>query len=305
MPLSKLKTKPKLESFDTVLDFEAIGTLWSVKLNQPLSKTKQASLSQSIKSRIDAFDKNYSRFRNDSLVGQMAQTKGKYRLPDDAKPLIDTYRHLYDLTGGLMTPLVGQMLADSGYDATYSFKPKATLRRAPAWDETLDYNYPNLEIKQTALLDFGAAGKGYLIDLVGGIVQASGIKSFSVNAGGDIFNYNLPASLCLVGLEHPINLDEIVGVAELGHGAICGSAINRRSWGEYNHIFNPGTMKSVSDVLATWVVSQQALIADALSTALFFVSANTLNTNFKFDYALIRRDLSLEYSASFPARFYT
>jgi thiamine biosynthesis lipoprotein len=304
MPSTKLKTKPKPDFKGLILEFEAIGTFWSIKLDQQLSKTEETSLSKVIQDRINLFDKNYSRFRSDSLVSQMAKNKGMYKLPNDSKLLIDTYNKLYELTGGLMTPLIGQMLADSGYDANYSFEAKP-LSEAPVWNDVIEYNYPWLKLKQAALLDFGAAGKGYIVDLVAAIIKKAGVKKFSINAGGDILNFNLPDSLSSVGLEHPTNLDEVIGVAELNNGAICGSAINRRSWKGYNHVINPKTMKSITKIVATWVVSEHALIADALSTALFFIPASTLKDSYDFEYAIINQDSSLEYSRNFPARFYT
>jgi len=202
-----------------------------------------------------------------------------------------------------MTPLVGALLEDAGYDANYSLQPKP-LRPTPSWGESLSYNFPTIMTKNHALLDFGAAGKGYLVDIVAAIIQDAGIDSFSINAGGDIVNYNAPPELAVIGLEHPSNDDEIVGLAKVTTGSLCGSAVNRRRWGAYHHIMNPITEQPTTSMLATWVVADTGLLADALATALFFVEARALTKHFNFQYAAIGFDMSLTSSDGFPANFF-
>jgi thiamine biosynthesis lipoprotein len=233
----------------------------------------------------------------------MSKKKGWYQLPNDAEPLFAFYKQLYKLSKGRVTPLVGQLLSDTGYDASYSFKT-SKLSQTPSWEEAIEYKYPVLIVKKPILLDIGAAGKGYLIDIVSELIQELNITKFSINAGGDILNHNASKELTKIGLENPVNLNEIVGIATLTNGSICGSAGNRRSWGKYNHIVDPKTKESPSHLLASWVLADTAMLADGLATALFFTEPQTLNSSFKFEYALIRNDLSLECSSNFPADFF-
>ena len=100
--------------------FEAIGTQWQIDFDLTLSEVRSAQLLAKIKDRIEVFDKNYSRFRSDSIVTKMSQKAGQYSLPDDAEPLFSLYKKLYDSTNGLFTPLIGQLLVESGYDEKYS-----------------------------------------------------------------------------------------------------------------------------------------------------------------------------------------
>jgi thiamine biosynthesis lipoprotein ApbE len=43
-----------------------------------------------------------------------------------------------------------------------------------------------VEVTHPVMLDFGAAGKGYLIDIVADILRQEQIESFCVDAGGDM-----------------------------------------------------------------------------------------------------------------------
>src|SRR5690348_10121080 len=97
-------------------EFEAIGTHWTIDIAKELSLEEKAFLLQKIMNRIEEFDKAYSRFRQDSLVMKMAREAGEYTLPEDADKMLALYRKMYDVTGGLVTPLIGQVLVDAGYD---------------------------------------------------------------------------------------------------------------------------------------------------------------------------------------------
>lgn len=305
MHSTKSKTKPKVNTGQQVtrLDFEAIGTSWTIEIFDWLDQEESRRLAGIIQSRIDEFDKHYSRFRNDSLV--MAMTNpGSYKLPPDARPLFDTYRKLYGLTDGLMTPLVGAALAEAGYDAAYSFQQKQ-MHAPPSWNQALVYDFPALTVKVPVLLDLGAAGKGYLVDITGSLLKQEGIGSYCINAGGDMLHQGAAGDTIEVGLEHPDHDDMAIGVAKIGSQSICGSSGNRRKWGNLTHIINPKTLQSPKHIKALWVVADTALVADALATALFFVGPLQLQTDYTFEYAAMYDDNSLRHSKGFPATFFT
>ena len=283
--------------------FEAIGTHWQIEIRDTLSEAVQQALLQRIRERIAEYDQHYSRFRDDSLVRQMARQAGVYTLPIDAKPMFDLYHALYGVTDGLVTPLIGQVLIDAGYDAQYSLQPK-TLHQPPKWEEVLEYAYPTLVVKRPVALDLGAMGKGYLIDIVAALLVAEGVASFCINAGGDILERGTTQDKALrVGLEHPADSTQVIGVATIKHQSMCGSAGNRRAWAQYHHILNPVTLSSPRDIIAVWTIASTTLLADGLSTALFFVPADKLAT-FSFEYLVLRSDYSFEKSPHFPGEMF-
>jgi len=284
--------------------FEAIGTHWQIAINDPLSQKKQKELLGRITNRIDQFDKTYSRFREDSLVNRMAQKKGMYTLPEDAKTLLTLYKNLYEITNHAFTPFIGSVLVDAGYDATYSLVPK-TLRQPHLWEDAIEYHHPRVTIKKPVLLDFGAAGKGYLIDIIGSLLQKNSIESYIIDAGGDMLYKNPLKKKLRIGLEHPDHSDQVIGVATIIGGSICCSAGNRRRWKNFHHIINPLTLSSPAHILSTWAIAKTACITDAIATALFFVPAKTLFSHFEFSYALMYADYSLEASRDFPGEFFT
>lgn len=285
--------------------FEAIGTQWQIDVFDQLKPRPAAQLLLKIRHRIETFDQNYSRFRGDSLVSKMAQKSGVYTLPSDADQLLSLYRELHQLTNGLFTPLIGQVLVDAGYDATYSLTQKNHLISPPSWDEVLVYENSQIKLNKPQLLDFGAAGKGYLIDLVSEVLEAAGHQNYCIDAGGDILHRSSSLQPLRVGLENPANIQEVIGVCSLSNQSICGSAGNRRTWKNFHHIINPQTLLSPSHILATWVVAKTTILADGLSTCLFFVPARTLIDKYEFEYLQLNSDFSIEKSQAFPAQLFT
>lgn len=283
--------------------FEAIGTKWVIDIFDPLSNKSQAEVLQKIRERIDLFDQNYSRFRKDSLVSKMSQVAGEYTLPEDAQPLFDLYQKLYLLTEGKFTPMIGNVLEEAGYDANYSLKPKK-LKKPLTWEEALNYKYPLLKVRKPVTLDVGAGGKGYLIDLISELLEESQVKAFCIDAGGDILYKNPSNQELQIGLEHPENLEQVIGVVNLVNRSICGSAGNRRKWLDYHHIIDPQNLSSPQHILATWVVAKETLLADALSTCLFFVNSDKLEVAFDFEYLIVYKDYSIDKSANFPGELF-
>jgi thiamine biosynthesis lipoprotein len=65
-----------------------------------------------------------------------------------------------------------------------------------------------------------------------------------------------------VGLENPLDFQQVIGMVEINGESVCGSAGNRRKWQidgkEFHHIIDPVKSEPVSEVLATWVVADSA-----------------------------------------------
>lgn len=279
------------------LSFEAIGTHWLIEHDGD-----NADIEWSVLDRIERFDKAYSRFRGDSIVTHMAQVAGRYTLPEDAAVLFDFYDQLHAATSGLVTPLVGVTLSDAGYDANYSL---SFMRRtiAPELGTIMKRDANIVTLSSPALIDVGAAGKGYLVDIVANLMTSKGVTSSIVNAGGDIL-VSGKSEMTQIALEHPRDTSQAIGVASIQSGSICGSSIHLRAWGSHHHIINPKTGASPMGIQAVWVYARDALTADGISTALFFEEPGTLREKFNFEYAIMKADDSLHHSTHFPATFF-
>lgn len=280
-------------------EFEAIGTPWRIETPDALTGAQR----DAVAARIDAFDRDWSRFRDDSLVARIARQPGRHRLPDDAGPLLAWYRELYEGTGGRVSPLVGRTLASLGYDAAYRLTPAAELAPVPPWDDAVAWDREHLDTARPVLLDIGAAGKGYLVDLVARILAGLGIGTFVIDASGDLVARGATSER--IALEHPADPRKAIGVVALRDGALAASASNRRTWGAgLHHVIDAVTGLPVTRVVATWVLAPDGLTADGLATALFFDPAPNLLARDDVSYVRMFADGRVESSPSFPGEVF-
>jgi thiamine biosynthesis lipoprotein len=254
--------------------------------------------------RIEAFDRTWSRFRPDSLVAGIAQRPGVWEFPDEAPALFELYRTLYLATRGAVSPLVGGALEALGYDRAYSLQPVAAPVTVPAWDEAFAWDGRHLTTHRPVVIDVGAAGKGYLVDIVCGLLSAAGHEEFTVDASGDI-RHRGPRAL-RVALEHPLDISKAIGIARVTDGAICASASNRRAWGNgLHHIIDATTGLPTRHVIATWAIARTALVADGLATALFFADPAELALQIDFTWVLMHADGRVECSPNLDGEVFS
>jgi len=283
-------------------DFEAIGTRWQIETAEPLDEATRRAVTD----RIESFDQVYSRFRTDSLVSQIAAGAGRFEFPDDSLELFGLYDRLYSATGGAVDPLVGRDLERLGYDRVYSLQavtaPDVSPRASWAADVTRDG--AALTTSRPVVIDVGAAGKGYLVDLVRAVLEDHGVADVVIDASGDLVHRG--ASPIRVGLEHPLDPTKAIGVAEFANASLCASASNRRAWGDgLHHILDARSGSPAREVIATWVIAADTALADGLATALFFTGAHELANTFHFSYVRMYADGRAERSRYFPGELFT
>jgi thiamine biosynthesis lipoprotein len=282
------------------LRFDAIGAPWQIETPEPLS----SGLVSAIHERVETYDATWSRFRADSLVTRVAASAGSWEFPEDAAPLFAFYRRLYDATGGAVTPLVGRRLEDLGYDSNYRLTPRAQLTAVPRWDDVMTWDGRVLTTAEPVVLDVGAAGKGYLVDIVAGLLRDAGHDEYVVDGSGDMARRGQGS--IRIGLEHPFDPTLAIGVRELGNEALCASAPGRRTWGTgLHHILDGLTGEPTTAVAATWAVAATGLEADGLATALFFTSGDTLGREFDFEYVRMFPDSRVEHSSTWAGELFT
>jgi FAD:protein FMN transferase len=278
--------------------FEAIGTAWSVETDDPVGSHARAEVA----ALIDRFDREWSRFRDDSTVVRLAGG-GVAPAPVDAAAMLALYDEVDAATGGAVNPLVGDALARLGYDARYSLAA-ADPRRAPAdWRRILEWDAERLSVREPATIDVGALGKGRLVDLVVDVLARHGHDEVVVDASGDLVVRGRPER---VGLEHPFDAQRAIGVIEVADAALCASATTRRAWGDgLHHVLDARTGMPVQAYAATWAVAPTAMHADALATALFFDGGPALAARWGAQWVRMRTDGRVEWSPGSTAELFS
>jgi thiamine biosynthesis lipoprotein len=289
---------------DAVTAFTAIGTGWRILTERPPTE----HLRRQLLSLTEDFDRVWSRFRADSLVTQVAHAAagGRFEFPPRDEPLLDLYDRLVAATGGAVDPLVGRDLELLGYDARYTLTPDAAALagrgRRGAWAADVRRDGAAIATDRPVVIDVGAAGKGYLVDLVAQALVDGGIDTFVVDGGGDL-RHRGPEPV-RVGLEHPTLPGRVIGAVPVRDAALCASATTRRAWGEgLHHVLDGRTGRPVSGVVATWVVAADAATADGLATALFVSEPGSLS-RFGFSWVRMFADGRVQWSDDFDGELF-
>ena len=281
----------------TIWRFDAIGTLWEIETSHELGADDR----ERVGAEIERFDREWSRFREDSSVTRVGREGGSISSPD-AGAMLDAYRDLSRASSGAVNPLVAESLDALGYDASYSLVASSPIAAPADWTDRVRWTAGEATASAPALLDVGALGKGRLVDLVAGVL--AGVPGdLVVDAGGDM---RVRGDVVRVGLEHPYAPTKAIGVIELQDAALCASAINRRAWGDgLHHVLDARTGVPVRAWAATWAIAPEAMRADAVATALFFDGGPELAASWGVEWVRMTTDGRAERSPGCPAQLFT
>lgn len=279
--------------------FDAIGTSWAIDAAAPVPLIAR----DAVAAVIDRFDREWSRFRDDSLVSALAEGRSaSVALPDDADAMLSLYDELDRATAGAVNPLIGDALTRLGYDARLSLAPEGGPVAAPDWRRDLSWSDGMLRLERPATIDVGALGKGRLVDLVVDTLAPHVSGDLIVDASGDLAARGAPVR---VGLEHPYDATRAIGVVTVQDAALCASAINRRAWGDgLHHVLDARTGVPVRAYAATWALADTAMRADALATALFFDGGPELAASWDAQWVRMRTDGRVEWSPGFSGEIF-
>jgi len=252
--------------------FKAIGTEWCISLDGGKISTE---FSNEIYSRVQKFEKQFSRFIIDSEVNSFRNAKqGTYPISEEFYKLLLRADILKVLTDGRYDPTVAGLLERAGYDKDYSFKVKNDVDSFSIPEWSLERGL--LKLSGPTTFDIGGIGKGYCIDLVADILKENNYDYFMVEAGGDMFGTTKSnGDSWNIAIQLPGKYDEAAGTTKLNSEAIAVSDTFRRRWGNWNHIVNPHLKKPIEDIVGVSAVAETAFDADSMTSALFLGDNNS------------------------------
>lgn len=268
-----------------------LGTGMIITSEKGIPQDAQDSLRRS----ISGYEAALSRFLPYSLVRAMgdpqgiAEHNGIFEFPEYCRPLFDIYDSLYEATDGRIDPCIGESLIQLGYSVPFDLigdgpASGGPMDTAPGKSRSISAGttpagfhtagWRSIRREGTTLytgtpvsLDFGAAGKGFCVDLLSAQLEALGCGAFTIDAGGDLYfsaarsqhsqysqetgdiqgphrpykSHTVQAGtrVTRVALEDPGDTDTAIGVCMIGRSphesgmrgaALCASAPGRRTW---------------------------------------------------------------------------
>jgi FAD:protein FMN transferase len=177
---------------------------------------------------------------------------------------------LAEETGGAFDPTVGRQMEERGFNRDHRTGQIIRTALAPEGDVSfrdvhLDLDRRTITLQRPLILDLGAVVKGLAIDTAARELQP--FKDFSINAGGDLYlgGCNPEGLPWRVGIRHPRGDNELIYMLRASDQAVCTSGDYQRG----PHILDPRTGAPADSAASVTVVASNAMLADALSTAVF------------------------------------
>ena len=271
--MPKPKTPPTLTA-------QGLGTHWIFELLGDESGFPR-ELAVLIRDSIELFDDTYSRFKPDSLVGQLNRNGFLVKPPKELVDMFAFAHKMHSVTGGVFDISVGGSLQKLGYGTD-----SETKGVYPGFWETTEYDTNEIRIARGAAIDLGGFGKGWLLDKLAVLLEQHNHPYYLINGGGDIvLSAQKPIEL---GLEHPYDTSKIIGTTQILKGALAVSSTVKRRWVKngktYHHIIDPKTtMPADTMVVSTYVKGATGLIADTIATVLLINPALETKLRDTFD----------------------
>jgi len=259
-------------------DATAQWSLWSttarVVVNDPAARDEARRIVADV---ADQVDRACSRFRPDSELSQLAGRSGTATVSPLLAELVGTALEAARATGGLVTPTLGGVLRDLGYDRDWpamratSRPVRLVVQRAPRWDDVL-LEGTALTVPPGVLLDLGSTAKAWTADRAAQLVADRLGVGVLVGLGGDLASAGPgPAGGWRVLVRDRDDAPSVV-VALPSGSAVATSSTRSRRWRSggrvLHHVLDPATCQPVAEVSrCVTVAARDCVTANTHSTA--------------------------------------
>lgn len=220
-------------------------------------------------------------FSISSATGDIAQLNrsGSASVSDETGQLLTRALSFSEQTDGAFDPTIYPVAQLWGFYSGAFQVPSDTKLQAAlkhvGWNRChLDGSSVTLE--EGTQLDLGAIAKGYASARVAQIIQNAGVSSANLSLGGNIHvvGSKPDGSDWKVAIADPDDPSDYAGILQVQDTAVVTSGGYQRYFEEngtvYHHILDPKTgYPARSSLNSVTVISQDDVLADALSTALF------------------------------------
>ncbi len=231
--------------------------------------------------RIEAIDRMANNY-NDSSFISLINRQAAFRpiiIDSGFKKIIMTGIHISEQSDGMFDITIGS-LKRLWHFSTDSCQ----IADADSIQKNLEFvDYHLIDLKDDSLrfkkpgvvLDLGAIAKGFAVDEAIHVLLANDIKDALVNAGGNLraLSSKLTIGKRKVWIKHPRIENELYGYFQLDEGSVATSGDYERYCIKdsirYHHILNPRTGYPANDCVSVTILTDKAMMADALSTAVF------------------------------------
>lgn len=255
--------------------FYAMNTYMSITVNCPDSK----NVVKEAKNTIVNLDKTLSAFNKTSDIYKLNE-KGSADISTETAGLLKDAVNYSKLTNGAFNPALLKVTKLWGFpDKKYRIPSDKELKEAldTAKPDKIDINGYKVSLNQEGMeVDLGAIAKGFASQKITDSFKSKGVNSALINLGGNVQTIGTKdgGNPWLVAIKHPEPGKQYLGQLKVKDKAVVSSGQYERNFKKngktYGHILNPENgYPAQKGLLSTTVIYNDAVFADAMSTALY------------------------------------
>ncbi len=272
----------QLFSFGTLIDISILN-----------NKPEQAQLAiDDISSKFDSLHDQWHPWKNGTLgqANKNFSNRDFFSSSASILKLIKDSTLLSEQSNGLFNPAIGQLIKLWQFDQLenehYQFKLpdpekiQALIKQNPQMRDIVMNETQIKSSNPSVILDFGAFAKGAAIEQMINILEQYNISNALINAGGDLKVLGTKnGKAWRIGIKNPAHAQKtsekpIIAAISLNNNEALFTSGNYERFFEfqgkhYHHIIDPRTGYPARGTLSVTVLSSDAALADAASTALF------------------------------------
>jgi len=238
-------------------------------------------------SEMKRIEKKFSVNLKDSIISKINENGDRItEIDQETRFVIERSLAIANITDGSFDPGMGRVIKLWGFDKISDMDFEPIIPSDTLISEALEHcGYKNIDVNSEGIrlsngvqLDLGAIAKGYAIDRAVQVAkEMDSACTGYVDAGGDIaiIGPKFGGAKWIVAVKDPRgeNPDDLIRYVEIDEGAIVTSGDYERFFESngvrYHHIFDPETGKPARGMISSTIIAQNAMDADALSTAAF------------------------------------
>ena len=226
-------------------------------------------------------DKELSEWKSESLLSEVNKNAGIKAVTchTDVIAAVQLSLQIAKQTNGLFDPTWASMWELWDFDiAIVPAKQEITSRLSLVNWEQVEVTNDTIQLTEVGMmLGLGGIAKGIALNQAREALLNKGINDFMIVSGGQVLANGEPKA---IGIRTPDGLpDDIIAIAELKDASISTSGDYEKYFEvegvRYHHIIDPRTgFPANSGVRSVSVISTNAAVADAFSTALFVMGVD-------------------------------
>ena len=252
------------------------GTARLVINGTPEQQLDLEAIAEQVRTRLEALEARYSRYRDESIVSVINQRAGSGVLTEvdsETRALLDLAGRLWDASGGLFDITSGPLRHAWDFRADGAADPTKieSARQLVGWDK-IEWQASSLHLPTPGMeIDLGGLAKEYAADSAIRLMRGLNVSSALIELAGDVATIgdSEDGTPWRVGIQNPDGEGSLCTL-QLSNAAIATSGNYARridyEGKQYGHLLNPKTGWPVAGPNSVSVLDSHCLTAGAVAT---------------------------------------